>query len=120
MTDSSEKQVAFFGSVGFVSTLIISYMAVFVIGLMLGLHWNKTPPLPPYPNPEPWPRPIPDSSVWYNPPQSALRELPRDPTDGCNRRGQNWRWEMNQRYEYRFRHLPGDPGSEPIGDMPKE
>ena len=120
MSDSSERQVAFLGSIGFIAVLVISYAVVFGAG-WLGHSFYAgqspgpfVPPAPPYnpytPRPEPW-------DTWYTPPRAALRQLPTDPSDGYDRRGQTWRWEINQRAEYRFRKVAGD--EQPLGDAPQ-
>lgn len=111
MTDSSERQIAFFGSIGFIAVLLFSYMLAFAGGWVSHSYYcdghNPAPYHPYHPEPSPYPY-TPDRDTWYTPPSSALRQLPRDPTDGVNRRGQVWRWEINDRGEYRFHRVAGD------------
>lgn len=124
MSDSSERQIAVFGSIGFVSMMFFGSVALFVCGWLshaafIGRHWPEPTPWPqPQPQPQPY-FPIPDNDQWFTPQQSVLNQLPRNIADGMNRNRQAWRWEVNQRYEYRYHRVPGDAGESPIGEMPK-
>jgi hypothetical protein len=112
--DSNDRYDA---TIGAIVRFAVGYLAVFMLG-WFGHAWfygNEPAPYIPPPQPSPY-YPRPDNDVWYTPSRSVLRELPPVIADGYDRRGQTWRWEHNQRFEYRYHRVTGEA---PVGDAPK-
>lgn len=119
------RTLAVFGMV----TVVIALIA---LAALLGAMWYASnnprvvpnPPAPapvnPYnpfnPLPHPQPQPL---DTWHRPYTSVLARLPSPAqiNDGFPRQGQYWRWEVNQRGEYRFIRVIGEPDE--LGELPK-
>lgn len=78
--------------------------------------WPEPQPMP-GPNPSPWPNPTPDPDYWYRPSAAAMRCLPNPYSlcDGVPRRNQTWRWQVNQRGEYKMALVGWNPGGSGTG-----
>lgn len=106
-------------TIGAIVRYVVGYLAVFLLGWWCHSWYHGCDVLPaPLPQPAPY-YPRPDSDTWYTPQRSVQRQLPSVLNDGVDRGGQVWRWEVNQRGEYRWHRVAGDAGAKPIGEAPK-
>lgn len=107
-------------------------VVIFLVALaaLLGAMWYASnnprvvpnPPIPGPVDPCPCPFPHPDRKpldTWYRPYTSVLARLPSPGSinDGFHRQGQYWRWEVNQRGEYRLKHVIDE--ADELGELPK-